>query len=236
MSETPQLIEARFVAAWSSVKNPELDGKNKHFGNKYATLKSTLNVIREACTPYGIAYCQQLCKVDTGEFELHSFIIADDATEMTLSVFPVETPPNPQSFGSNMTYAKRQQAQADWCITGEEDDDGEAGAEAANYANYSHQASQGAGNQNKAYNSRQNAPQTKNNQEKSPEEKKAAYIAKIQLLKDQAVEAGIKPEGIDGYVEAKYPGKKLEEMTLPELTAIGKYLAQLIHDKEEVSG
>lgn len=125
MSE--QTLDQRLVSAWGAIKNPELDGANPHFGNKYATLKSTLGVIREACRDNGIAYMQRLVREDGGYVIKSS--VTDGRTSVPMSEFPLGVPPNPQSFGSNLTYTKRQQAQADWCITGEEDDDGNAAAE-----------------------------------------------------------------------------------------------------------
>lgn len=123
-------IQQRFVEAWTAISNPELDGENPHYGNQFATLRSTLEAVRGACEGRGIAYLQRLVRADDGKCELRSSILSDDGKVMKLSAFPVEAPPNPQSFGSNITYAKRQQAQADWGITGEHDDDGEAGANA----------------------------------------------------------------------------------------------------------
>ena len=123
-------VGQRFVEAWGEIENPALDRVNPHFKNKYATLKSTLGVIRKACKPHGIAYVQKLVASD-GVREFRSFLLSEDGEEMALSSFPVERPSNPQAFGSNLTYAKRQQAQADWGITGEEDDDGNAAADAA---------------------------------------------------------------------------------------------------------
>lgn len=125
MSE--RTLEQRFVAAWGEIRNPELDGANKHFNNRYATLKSTIVVIREACNAQGIAYMQRLERGEGG-YTLKSSV-TDGREIVAISEFPVETPSNPQSFGSNLTYAKRQQAQSDWCITGEEDDDGNAAAD-----------------------------------------------------------------------------------------------------------
>lgn len=132
MSEST--VQQKFVTAWSNIKNPELDSVNPHFGNKYASLKATLDVIRAACAPLRIAYRQLLEKAEDGSRELHSFVIGDDGAILDCSYFPIETPPNPQSFGSILTYTKRQQAQVDWGITGEDDDDGEAGAKTAENA------------------------------------------------------------------------------------------------------
>lgn len=124
-------LESRFVAAWGEARNPELDSENPHFRNAYASLKATMGAVRDACRPHGLAYCQALRKAADGGFELHAFVVSDDGGTLDLSDFPVEAPKNPQQFGSNLTYAKRQQAQSDWGITGESDDDGNAAAAAA---------------------------------------------------------------------------------------------------------
>ena len=116
----------RYVEAWNAVENPPLDKINPHFKNKYASLAATLDAIRKACKPLGIAYRQSLVRLEDGRRAFRSAVITDAGEVMELSEFPVETPPNPQSFGSNLTYAKRQQAQADWGIVGDEDDDAEA--------------------------------------------------------------------------------------------------------------
>ena len=128
-------IGEKFAAAWLACENPELDSENPHFRNKYASLKSTLKAVRNACKPQGIAYMQKLAYAMTDEgtsFDRRELVssVTDGGEELELSRFPVECPPNPQSFGSNLTYAKRQQAQADWGIAGEPDDDGEAAARA----------------------------------------------------------------------------------------------------------
>lgn len=127
MAETKTAAQ-RYVAAWSEIKNPPLDGVNPHFKNRYATLSATLEAVREACKPQGIAYMQVLVRTEDGKRAFRSSIVTDAGDSMELSEFPVETPPNPQSFGSNLTYTKRQQAQADWGIVGDEDDDAEAAA------------------------------------------------------------------------------------------------------------
>ena len=61
---------------------------------------------------------------------LISSVINETGEELSLSEFPVQYVPNSQQFGSALTYTKRQQAQTDWGITGEPDDDAEAVAKA----------------------------------------------------------------------------------------------------------
>lgn len=122
-------IHARLFDARARVRNPDLDGQNPHYGNRYATLKATLKEVREACDAAGLSYIQSLAREGDG-WAMASKVIDAEGSEVAMSLFPVDAPPNPQSFGSNLTYIKRQQAQADWGIVGDEDDDGEAAAKA----------------------------------------------------------------------------------------------------------
>ena len=50
----------------------------------------------------------------------------DSGDKITLSTFPLVFPADPQKRGSELTYAKRQLAQADWGLVGDPDDDAEA--------------------------------------------------------------------------------------------------------------
>ena len=124
MTEAKTGIRGQYLKAYTEIQNPELDGKNPHFKNEYATLKSTLKAVRDACKPNGIIYRQRLQPSDDG-YEMHSSVMNENE-EINISVFPVGRSSKAQEFGSNLTYTKRQQAQADWGITGEPDDDGEA--------------------------------------------------------------------------------------------------------------
>lgn len=120
-------IYSRFVAARGAVKNPPLDSQNPHFRNRYASLAATLDEVNAACVRNGLAYVQAL-RQDGEGYNLTSFVVDGEGNRIELSQFPVSHVPNPQNFGSEMTYKKRQQAQADWGIVGDEDDDGEAAA------------------------------------------------------------------------------------------------------------
>lgn len=125
MAEKPS-INAKFVRAYAAMANPPLDSVNPHFRNKFASLKATLKVIRDACKPQGIAYIQTIhCGEPTNT--ITSFVLDEDSGDMiTLSTFPLVFPADPQKRGSELTYAKRQLAQADWGLVGDPDDDAEA--------------------------------------------------------------------------------------------------------------
>lgn len=119
-------IGKKFAAAWIACRNPDLDSTNPHYGNRYASLLSTLAAVREACAAQGIAYAQRVGRVD-GRLVIESSV-TDGEEWQVLSSFPVSEGSSPQQTGSALTYAKRQQAQADWGLAGEPDDDGEAAA------------------------------------------------------------------------------------------------------------
>ena len=135
MSEETKTIWGRLIEARKSIKNPPLDCINPHFKNRYASLAATLEEVNKVCRWEGIAYIQSLVKCEYG-YELASRVVDQDGNSVELSTFPVTASQNAQAFGSELTYKKRQQAQADWGIVGEEDDDAEAAvAPAASKAN-----------------------------------------------------------------------------------------------------
>lgn len=126
---TPISIEARFAAAWADCENPTIDSANPHFRTRFASLKATFGVIRAACAKHGLAY-RQTIQAPTGDTPpiLISSLVDADGNTMPLGALIVDRPANPQVFGANLTYAKRQLAQVDWGITGEPDDDGRTAA------------------------------------------------------------------------------------------------------------
>lgn len=193
---------SRFVAAWLDVKNPDLDGINPHFQNKYATLKATLEVIREACKKHGLMYQQTLTKDNDG-YELASMVIAANGDTYHLSIFPIDVPPSPQGFGSNLTYVKRQQAQADWGITGEVDDDGNVAADTSQPA-----------------------------RKASKQDDRKRYLNRCIKLKVECIENGVKEASLDAWYVAKFGDTKNNALTLEQLTEWGTYLGQIAKDSK----
>ena len=212
-------IEARFAEAWGAIENPELDGRNPHFGNTYATLKATLAVIRDACRPQGLVYQQSLHSAQ-GNYYLESCVRDGDGGIIELSEFPVETPPNPQTFGSELTYKKRQQAQADWGITGEDDEDGEAAAAAHGYQTGKN-ASAG-----------KKAPTKPSGGAKQ----QTGRYDRLKQLKAEAMELGITEEGMQGAIGNVLQGKPMKDASDTEIKACEACIAQLVSDKRELMG
>ena len=216
---TDKTIEQRFVDAWSEAANPDLDGTNPHFKNRYATLKETLRVVREACRPHGIVYLQRLVESDDG-FRLRSSVRDAAGNAIELSEFPVENVPNSQAFGSEMTYKKRQQAQADWGIVGEEDEDGEAIT-----------ASQ---NERKARNTQKGKTTRPRSNGAAHGQSAASRYDKLKQLKAQALELGITEDGMNAAISTILQGKPMKDATDTELKVCEGCLAGIISDKMEL--
>lgn len=205
-------IYARLVRARRWVKNPPLDCVNPHFKNRYASLSATLDEVNKACGMEDIAYFQTLI-ADDGAYALHSFVMDMDGERVLLSVFPVTNSSNPQNFGSELTYKKRQQAQADWCIVGEEDDDGEAAAKPIRDAAAS-----------------KSAPK--------PTKTKDGRLEGARGLYKQATAAGVKQEGIESWLVANmgHGLKELDKLDDNDLHAFETYLRGRIEDIEKLKG
>jgi len=213
-------IQAKFVEAWGSIKNPDLDSVNPHFKNRYASLKETQRVIREVCKPNGLMYQQKLLQCEDGQYRLYSYIMDAGGSTIELSTFPVEAVPNSQAFGSEMTYKKRQQAQADWGIVGEEDEDGEAIS-----------ASQNNGAAKSAAKPKTSQPKANGG---AQQQTQPSRYAKLKDLKAQALELGITEDGMNGAISNILHGKPLKEATDTELKACEGCIAGLVRDKHEL--
>lgn len=127
MADKPTICE-RYAAAWSEMHNPPLDSVNPHFRNRFASLAATLQAIREPCARHGLVYRQPVIRRDDGTLVLETSVMDESGVIISLSTFPLNPNNDPQKFGSQLTYAKRQAAQADWALVGDVDDDGEAAA------------------------------------------------------------------------------------------------------------
>ena len=217
-------IQAAFVAAWNDCENPELDSENPHFRNKFASLKATLAEVRKACKPHGIAYSQSFA-VDEGRGVLKSYVVGMGEA-MELSSFPVECPPNPQSFGSNLTYAKRQQAQADWGITGEADDDAEAAAAFQRGFNGQQQPMRPTTQM------QPKAPATA--PQNGPDRKK--MLAKCAKLAAEFIECGGNPGATDKYMAARFGTGTMADLTDEQIIQLGQHLNEVVGQLKQQKG
>ena len=206
-------IYAEFVKAYTEVENPPLDSVNPHYGNKYSSLGATLAVIEKACEAQGLIYRQEAGMLTSFEDNrcvqvLNTYITNAKGERMNMSTLYLPMVDNPQQAGGDLTYRKRQVAQLDWGIVGEEDDDGETAIVETPVKK----------------------PKTTRKKSSRPER-----IARIMQLKEQAVKAGIKKDGIDAWFKAKYGEKMYKDLTDADLIAIESHLETLIDDAREVN-
>jgi hypothetical protein len=106
------------------MKNPKLNAKNPHFGNRYATLDEVLRVVSEEVA---LKYITQGCEVQDGNIMFVTRVISDPpgwgGSEVS---FPFPNVNKAQELGSALTYCRRYGLLLLFNLVGEEDDDGNA--------------------------------------------------------------------------------------------------------------
>jgi len=125
-SESQGEIGPALVGALSDLTNPERTAVNPFFKSKYAPLHATLDLVRAAMAPHGLAVMQSAVS--------HEGFVGVMTRVIHTSGEWVESEPlllkpakdDPQGGGSAVTYARRYSIEAMLGICGEVDDDGNA--------------------------------------------------------------------------------------------------------------
>lgn len=178
------------------LKQPELNGDNPYFKNRYVTLSGVQKAIDAALKGTGLAYFQKVSNsVDGIGVET---IVTHESGQMITSGILVLTPQkkDAQGYGSAITYAKRYQLSAMFGISSDDDDDGNAAT------NAEQKQSRNKQQQNKSQQRPQaQQPQAQNELAKLQADyhAKLAYLAKTYSLKKDEVTSMIFQE-----VKAKY--------------------------------
>ncbi|MBN8173519.1 ERF family protein [Burkholderia multivorans] len=132
-SDSISKIAAALLAAQKEITFASKDATNPHFKNKYADLGSVVEAVKPALNEAGIVYIQTASPSDDGKLHLTTRLMHESGEwiEDTL-VMPLPKP-DPQGFGSAMTYARRYALAA---ITGvyQDDDDGNAASRSSGNA------------------------------------------------------------------------------------------------------
>jgi len=122
-SEAINELAAALAAAQGEVKPAALDGKNPHFGSKYATLAALWTVVRAAFPKHGLSIVQGAS--DTGAID--TTILHTSGQWVTLAGLPMKaTKDDPQGIGSLLTYARRYGLAAAAGLVADDDDDANA--------------------------------------------------------------------------------------------------------------
>ena len=208
-NEAEATLMHMYAQAWGDARNPELDGLNPHYRNRYATLAATMGEVRKACKARGIAYVQLLSGTREEGLTLRSAVTGAGGSWMELSSMPVAWADDPQRLGSALTYAKRQLAQCDWGIVGDDDDDAEAAS------------------------APQPAPAQR--QERGISEKRGKYIERISQLFSECVALGVKPDALAEWCRATLGTDQQREMSDEQMVAYGQHLAAVAKGARELA-
>jgi hypothetical protein len=128
--ESQQTLIDALIKAQSQMGHAVFDQTNPHFKSKFASLKSVIDAVKPALNANGIAFVQKSIPMEHGIAVETVFHGHGD----TLPTGPVPVPidrENAQGFGSALTYAKRYSLAMACGISADEDDDGNAAANAA---------------------------------------------------------------------------------------------------------
>lgn len=209
-------IAERFYDAYDAVENPPKNGWNPHYKSNFSELRDILGAIDKACAERGIQYQQLLFITEDGHERVKSFVFDRNGDALELSVFPLLCPNDIQKFGSNITYTRRYQALTDWGIVGEIDDDGNGSSLGLPPNNPDNDAPDKA-------------------DKEVQEIRRKRYLDKIEQLQNEALSLGIKPEGINSWVDVTFQ-KPYSNLNADELIQLGNYINTLISDKKELNG
>jgi hypothetical protein len=128
-SEQINELAAALAKAQAAMKNPTFDKANPHFKNKYASLASIRDAVIPILAKEGIAVMQWLSSEENCiRCETVLSHNGGQWASETLAIPVART--DAQGFASAATYAKRIGLQSAICVTGDEDDDGEAASKA----------------------------------------------------------------------------------------------------------
>ena len=128
-SESINEIAAALAKAQAGMKNATLNKVNPHFKSKYADLAGIRDAVTPALTAVGIAVVQTLDATGEG----HRFVLTrllHTSGQWIESLCPIPDVPDMQKMGSAITYARRYSLSAICGISADEDDDGNAAAQA----------------------------------------------------------------------------------------------------------
>lgn len=124
--ESQQLNElaTALSKAQSRIRAAVKDAENPHFRSSYADLASVWDACREALTTNGLAVTQ--CLMGVKEVCLVTTLLHASG-QFVRSVYPVNpVKPDPQGYGSAITYARRYALAAIVGVAPDDDDDGNA--------------------------------------------------------------------------------------------------------------
>lgn len=122
-SDQMDLIAAALAAAQGEMPAAPLDGKNPHFGSRYATLTALVSTARPVLAKHGLSIIQG--RGDAGCID--TLILHTSGQWIVAEGVPMKpTKDDPQGVASAITYARRYGLAAAVGLVADDDDDGNA--------------------------------------------------------------------------------------------------------------
>lgn len=126
--ENKSKIAAKLLKFQSSVEAIKKDATNPFFKSKYFDVNTVLGVVKPLLTKCGLVVIQPLTYVETAEVTpvpaIQTTIIDSESGESISHVTVLPQNPDPQKFGSVITYFRRYSLVSMLALEGEVDDDG----------------------------------------------------------------------------------------------------------------
>ncbi len=129
-SENINEISAALSKAQIKMKVPAKDKVNPHFRNRYCSLGSVISSCKDALNECGISMTQPLVDIDGKTYVVTTLSHSSGQWMRSYLSLRAAENANSQQMGSALTYARRYSLCAMVGIDGDEDDDGEAAAQA----------------------------------------------------------------------------------------------------------
>lgn len=127
-SDSVAALAAALAKAQGEVENAHKDAKNPHFRSSYATLAEILNTVRPVLAKHGLSVVQMPGFAE-GVVTVDTMLMHASGEWIRSTVGAPAQKADPQGVGSAITYLRRYSLAA-VCGIAQEDDDGEAAAQA----------------------------------------------------------------------------------------------------------
>ncbi len=114
------------LEAQKEIKNALKDAKNPHFKNDYATLESVIDAVKDTANKFGVLIIQTNGKDELGHFTCTQLIHSESGELINSKTYLLIDKITMQGLGSAITYARRYDLAAMFCITQSDDDGNEA--------------------------------------------------------------------------------------------------------------
>lgn len=124
-SETIKELATALANAQGDFKVAEFDRVNPHFKNKYASLTSVMNAVREPMKKNGLSVVQVLVETEKG-FHIETTLLHASGEWLASDMPVMLAKEDMQGLGSAITYAKRYAVSAMLGVVSDEDDDANA--------------------------------------------------------------------------------------------------------------